>query len=302
VAPLGSIGPSTSRRPSRKRGGSNRTPLPTSILATTFLFVLSIYFLAPAAWLIINSTKSVGDLFTTGGFALGHKFALWDNLSAVFGRDKGVFIDWLWNSVLYSVVGSAAATLLAAAAGYSLAKHRFRGREAVFSIIMAGVLVPTTALAIPLYLLFSKVSLTDTRWAVLIPSMVSPFGVYLSRVYITAAVPEEMLEAARLDGASEYRIFFSMVLRVISPALVTVFLFQLVAVWNNFLLPLIMLSNDHLYPVTLGLFTWNSNVSHYPELNSLILTGSLVSVIPLVIAFLALQRYWRPGLSSGTTK
>ena len=87
-----------------------------------------------------------------------------------------------------------------------------------------------------------------------------------------------------------------------SPALVTMFLFQLVAVWNNFLLPLVMLSNDRLYPVTLGLYTWNSQVLHYPELNALIVTGSLVSVIPLVVAFLGLQRYWRPGLSSGSAK
>jgi multiple sugar transport system permease protein len=115
--------------------------------------------------------------------------------------------------VIYAGIGATCATLLASAAGFALAKYNFKGRELVFGLILGGVLVPGTALAIPLYLLMSKVHLTNTYWSVLLPSVVSPFGVYLARVYATSAIPNELLEAARVDGAGEERIFFTVALR-----------------------------------------------------------------------------------------
>jgi multiple sugar transport system permease protein len=136
--------------------------------------------------------------------------------------------------------------------------------------------------------------------SVLLPSMVSPFGVYLARVYATASIPDELLEAGRIDGASEGRIFRTVALRIMSPALVTMFLFQFVATWNNFFLPLVMPSNTRLYPVTLGLYTWNNEYGQAPLLVSYVVIGSLISVIPLVIAFLSLQRFWRSGLATGS--
>ena len=134
------------------------------------------------------------------------------------------------------------------------------------------------------------------------PSIVSPFGVYLARVYAAVAVPEEIIEAGRIDGAGEGRIFRTVVLRIMSPALVTMFLFQFVAIWNNFFLPLVMLSNTRLYPVTLGLYTWNNQYGQAPQLISYVIIGSLISVIPLVIAFLSLQRFWRSGLAAGSVR
>jgi multiple sugar transport system permease protein len=172
----------------------------------------------------------------------------------------------------------------------------------MFSTVLGGVLVPGTALAIPLYLLVSKVGLTDSYLSVLLPSMVSPFGVYLARIYAAASVPDELLAAARVDGAGELRIFATLGVRLMSPGLVTVFLFQFVAIWNNFLLPLVMLSDEHRYPVTLGLYTWNTQVTHYPEYFSLVIVGSLVSVLPLAAAFLMLQRFWRNELAAGAVK
>lgn len=136
----------------------------------------------------------------------------------------------------------------------------------------------------------------------LLPSIVSPFGVYLSRIFAASAVPDELIEAARIDGAGEVRTFFSVSIRLMSPALVTVFLFQFVGVWNNFFLPLIMLRNSDLYPVTLGLFTWNSQVSQFPEMRTLVIVGSLVSIFPLLIGFLSLQRFWQSGLGAGGVK
>ncbi|MEV8596337.1 carbohydrate ABC transporter permease [Streptomyces sp. NPDC052012] len=282
----------TSRRP--------RTGLST-VVAVTFMTAVACYMLLPVYWLLVSSTKSQGDLVTTPGF----RTADWhfgDNLSSLLAQQDGVYARWLLNSLLYAGAGAAVATLLAAAAGYALAKYTFRGREAVFSVVLGGVLVPATALALPLFLMFAELDATNTFWSVFLPSVVSPFGVYLSRIFAAASVPDEVMEAARVDGASEFRIFRTIALRLMAPALVTVFLFQFVVIWNNFLLPLIMLQDEKLYPVTLGLFTWQSQTSRLPELQTLTIVGALVSVVPIVLTFLLLQRYWRAGLAAGAVK
>ena len=125
---------------------------------------------------------------------------------------------------------------------------------------------------------------------------------YLARIYAASSVPDELLEAARLDGAGEVRTFFSVSVRLMVPALVTVYLFQFVAIWNNFFLPLIMLRDESLFPVTLGLYNWNTVVNQVPELRLYVLTGSLVSIVPLIVVFLLLQRFWRTGLGTGSLK
>jgi multiple sugar transport system permease protein len=285
------------------RASAHATPRATrsGILATAFMFVCAAYFLLPAWWLIVSSTKGPSTLYASEGFWFSQLHFL-SNLTGLFTYDGGIYWHWLANTLLYAGAGALCATLLAAAAGYALAKYDFRGRQLAFSVILGGVLVPGTALALPLYLLLSHVGLTNTYWAVFLPSIVSPFGVYLARVYAAAAIPDELIEAGRIDGASEGRIFWTVALRIMSPALVTMFLFQFVAIWNNFFLPLVMLSNTSLYPVTLGLYTWNNEYGQAPQLVSYVVIGSLISVIPLVIAFLSLQRFWRSGLTAGSVK
>jgi len=154
-------------------------------------------------------------------------------------------------------------------------------------------------LALPIFLLFAQVGLTNSVLAVVLPNIVNPFGVYLARVYADAAIPDEIVEAARLDGAGELRAFFSISSRMMTPALVTIFLFQFVGVWNNYLLPLLMFHDRDLFPVTLGLTLWNSQVVYDGSLGVLTIVGSFVSILPLVVLFLALQRYWRSGLILG---
>ncbi|MER6677430.1 carbohydrate ABC transporter permease [Streptomyces sp. NPDC000983] len=285
--------------PNRPRSAPRTTA--SAVAASVFMVLVACYMLLPVYWLLVSSTKSQGDLVSTPGFLLAD-WHLGDNLSALFTQQDGVFARWLVNSLLYAGAGAAVATLLAAAAGYALAKYTFRGREVVFSIILGGVLVPATALALPLFLLFAEVDATNTFWSVFLPSIVSPFGVYLSRIFAAASVPDEVMEAARMDGAGEFRIFRTIALRLMSPAMVTVFLFQFVVIWNNFLLPLVMLQDERLYPVTLGLFTWQSQTSRLPELQTLTIVGALVSVVPIVLTFLLLQRYWRAGLAAGAVK
>ncbi len=273
-----------------------------SIVAMTLLVLFTFYFLVPYFWLIVSSTKNAGDLFGTFGFWFAPNFNLFSNLQQLFTYQDGIFARWLLNTLLYAGVGAVVGTWLSSMAGYALAKYVFRGRNLLFSLVLGAILVPTTALALPLYLLFSGVGLTNTYWAVLLPSFVSPFGVYLSRIYAAAGVPDELLEAARVDGANEFRTY-TIALHLMIPALVTIFLFQFVAIWNNYFLPLVMLSDEKLFPVTVGLATWNVTTAGTSKfLYGLIITGALISTIPLLAGCVVLQRFWRGGLGAGSVK
>ncbi|MEU4446459.1 carbohydrate ABC transporter permease [Actinosynnema sp. NPDC050801] len=269
-------------------------------LPTFVLLLGAAYCLFPVAWVLVAATKNSGQLFSTTTFSLGS--SLFANLAELFGYRDGLFWQWVANSALYAGVGALLSAALSGVTGYALAKYSFRGRALIFNALIAGVLVPGVVLAIPQYLLMSKVGLTDTYLSVLLPSVVSPYGIYLARIYAAAAVPEDVVEAARTDGASEVRILGSIALPMMVPGLVTVFLFQFVSIWNNFMLPFIMLGDDEKFPVTLGLYTLLNQGNTTPALYTLVVTGSLVSVLPLIALFLTLQRYWRIDLLSGAVK
>jgi multiple sugar transport system permease protein len=272
---------------------------------TIAMLAATAYLLLPLVWVVVASTKSNADLFSSFGLWFADDFNLVQNLQDVFTAQGGVYAKWLRNSIVYAVVSGVGAAILATMAGYAFAKLRFPGGTALFSVILGAIMIPSTALAIPTYLLFAKVGLTDTPWAIIVPSLVSPFGVYLMRVYAEGAVDDSLLEAARVDGAGEGRIFLRVVLRLLAPGFVTVLLFQLVATWNNYFLPLIMLNTADLYPLTVGLAQWQATSaagSGAQALFSTVITGSLVSIIPLIVAFLFLQRYWQSGLTAGGVK
>jgi multiple sugar transport system permease protein len=300
--------PPSARAAERTRGRRAGTPATgprESVLSRTgamlVMAVFTLYFLTPIWWLLVASTKSRGDLTSTNALWFSD-VQLGQNLAAVFDYQGGILVKWLGNSIVYAGGGALLATLLAGMCGYAIAKYRFPGRELLFNVVLGGVLVPATALALPLFLIFSEVNATNTFWSVFLPSIVSPFGVYLTRIFAAASVPDELLEAARLDGSGEVRTFFTVSVRLMFPALVTVFLFQFVAIWNNFFLPLIMLRDSALFPVTLGLYNWNSVVNQVPELRLYVLVGALVSIVPLIFLFLLLQRFWRTGLGTGAIK
>lgn len=267
---------------------------------TVILLLGALYCLLPVAWVLIASTKSTAQLFST--FTFSPNGALLTNIHDLSAYDGGVYWQWMLNTALYAVVGAGLSALLSGMTGYALAKFRFAGRGAVFNILLAGVLVPGITLAIPQYLLLAKVGLTDSYLSVLLPSIISPYGIYLARIYAAAAVPDSLIEAARTDGAGEWRTFRSVAVPSMMPGLVTVFLFQFVAIWNNFLLPFIMLSDDHKFPVTVGLYTMLNRGNTTPALYTLVITGALLSIVPLVALFLSLQRYWRIDLLSGAVK
>ncbi|MFJ8887770.1 carbohydrate ABC transporter permease [Streptomyces sp. NPDC102402] len=290
----------------RLRGRVDRTPARPrrSLLLTVLTGLVLLYSLVPLVWLVISATKTQQGLADSFGLWFSGDFALWDNITETFSYDDGVFTRWLLNTVLYVVVGAGGATFLAVLGGYALAKFAFPGRRAVFAVVIGAVAVPGTALAVPTFLMFSKMGLTDTPWAVIIPSLISPFGLYLMWVFASQAVPAELLEAARIDGAGEVRTFFQVVLPLLAPGIVTVLLFTVVATWNNYFLPLIMLKDPDWYPLTLGLNSWNAQAATAggePVFN-LVITGSLVTVLPLIAAFLLLQKYWQSGLAAGSVK
>jgi multiple sugar transport system permease protein len=270
-------------------------------VVNTLLALVALYTLMPLSWLLVNATKDNGDLFGRPGFRLA-EFNLFSNLADLFAYQDGIFGRWLANSMLYSVAGALASTLISLLAGYAFDKYAFRGKEKLYGLVLLGILVPHTVISLPMYLMASEIGLVNTYWAVLVPGLVNPFGVYLARVFAESYVPGETLEAARIDGAGELRTFRSVALPMLSPAFMTIFLFSFTGSWNNFFLPLVMLNDSALYPVGLGLFNWNATLAQEPQFYAFVITGSLLSIVPLAAAFVALQRYWRSGLTAGAVK
>jgi multiple sugar transport system permease protein len=286
----------------RRKGAPNRAR-PSWVL-TAAMALLLIYSLLPLFWLLVNSTKTQDALFSSFGLWTAGPFALWDNIHTVFSYEHGIFARWLLNTLLYVVVGAGASTFLATFAGYGLAKFDFPGKRGVLASVIAAVAVPGSALAVPTFLMFSQLGLTNTPWAVFIPSLVTPFGMFLMWSYAQEAIPNELLEAARVDGSNEFRTFFSISSRLLAPGVISVLLLEIVGTWNNYFLPLIMLSDPKWYPLTVGLNQWSeqANTAGGEAVFNLVITGSLLTIIPIIAVFLFLQRYWQSGLAAGSVK
>ena len=278
-----------------------RTHLPV-VVGMVIIVVLTLYFLFPIYWTVIASTKATNELASTNGVWLTLPIHLEDNIRNLFSSDGGMFGRWILNSVLYAGVGGVACTVISGGAGYALAMLRFRGSRIASAVILVGTMLPATVLAFPQFLVITRLGLVNTYWAVLLPSLVSPFAVFLARMFAIQSVPIDLIEAARIDGAGEFRIATSLGATLMAPGLVTILLIQVVAIWNNFFLPLIVLNSADKLPATVGLYLWNGKITQNPEYQSLVIIGSLVSAIPLIVLFLTLQRYWRSGLATGAVK
>jgi multiple sugar transport system permease protein len=292
-------------RRSRLRGRQRAVFEPNSRLAHAIMGVGILYFILPLVWIVIAATKSQTDLLSTPALSFSTSMRLMENVRLLFKEDGGAYGRWLLNTAVYSGTSALGATSLAALAGYGMARFRFRGKRFFESALLGMIMVPGTALVMPTYLLLTRLHLVNTAWAVILPSLLSPFGAYLIRVYVAASVPEDLLDAARIDRASEARVFFQVALPLMRPAIVTVFLFTLVATWNNYFLPLVMLSDSKLYPLTVGLTQWFNTAQQESGsriLFNLVITGALLAIIPLIIAFVLLQRFWRGGVSTGSLK
>jgi multiple sugar transport system permease protein len=275
----------------------------TVSVLTACCVLFAVFTLIPLVWVIINSTKTQANIFESFGFWFASPFEFFHTFANLF-RDidgDGTYSRWFLNTVLYSAAGGGGATVLAALGGYGFARFSFAGSKALFGAVIAGLLVPITLVAVPLYLVYAKVHLINSIWGMILPSMVSPIGLYLMRTYVLLSIPRELTDAARIDGASELRIFFKIALPLMVPGLMTVLLLSVVGTWNNYILPLIIFSNNTLYPATVGMGLWSQHATTSGDANlyPLLVLGGLVTIIPMIALFALLQRYWRSGLLLG---
>jgi multiple sugar transport system permease protein len=274
----------------------------TKALVITGLTLFTIYSLAPVWWLIVSATKSQGDLYTTNGLWFAH-MNLGRNLEQLFSYQDGIFLRWMWNTLFYGFVGTAGMTLVCVACGYGLAMYEFRGRGILMGCVIGSFLVPGALLTIPSFLLYTDLDIVDTPSAIIVPSFFNAFSVYLAKVYAEGAVPPELLEAARIDGAGEYRIFFQIGARLMSTGAATIFLLGFVGMWNSFFGPLVFLRSSDKWTVMLGLYSWLKVKSDSSvDLTGMVVVGSIISLIPMVILLVSMQRYWRSGVTLGSLK
>ena len=261
------------------------------------------YFVLPLYWLAVSMTKDNGQLFSSFGLLPADSWHLLENIQAAFAYQSGIFLTWLGNSGLYSSSVALGSTMLSTLAGYAFAKHDFPLKRFWYLAILGGVLMPFSALVLPIFLLVNRFGLNDTHFGFILPALVNPFGVYLMTIFWAQSLPNELMDAAYLDGANEWQVFSRIGLPLVRNGLVTVGLFAFVDTWNSFFLPLVVLSKTELFPATVGLEVWNSTAALGEKVGyTTIITATAISFLPLLIVFILLQGYWRNGLTLGALK
>lgn len=289
----------SSRTPGR---GGRRRWTPSRAGVNALLLAVTFYTFFPLVWTVFAGIKTAGAVQTGDVLSL-RNFDIAGDFRLLWSFQHGIYGRWFLNSLLYAGVGASIGALICVAAGFAFDKYEFRGKEQLFGLVLLGVLVPTAATTLPLYLLAAKAGLVNTYWAVLVPSLVNPFGVYLARVFSAGYVPNETLEAGRIDGAGELAMFFRLGLPMLRSGYTTILLFQFSAIWNGFFLALVMLTDQHLFPVSLGLYEVNTSLSSEgPALLPVVMLGSVLAIVPLVVIFISLQRFWKAGLTAGSVK
>jgi multiple sugar transport system permease protein len=271
-------------------------------VGTAALLLVAVYVIAPIYWLVIASSKNTSQLFSTSTFLPPSHLNWVSNLKSLFSYNAGDFKWWFVNSVIYALTTATFATAVSTLAGYGLAKYRFRIRRAVFGLVVGSLIVPATALVVPLFLLEHDVGLTNTYQGVILPLLVYPFGVYFMSIFAADAVPDTLIDSCRIDGAGELSIFWRVGRPILMPGMVTLFLLSFIGTWNNYFLPLVLLETETRFPLTVGLSAWASDLNLagagqplYPE----VILGSLISVLPMLILFPFLQKYVARGLTLG---
>lgn len=273
-----------------------------TVAGTAVAALAAIYVLAPIYWLVVASSKNSSQLFSSSTFLPPSHLSWASNFRLLFTVDGGYFKYWLLNSLIYALLTATLATAVSTLCGYALAKYRFRARRLVIGLVGGSLLVPSTALVVPLFLLEHQFGLINSYQGVILPLLVYPFGVYLMSLFAADAVPDSLVDAARVDGAGEFRAFWKVSRPLLMPGMVTLFLLSFVGTWNNYFLPLVLLGTTTRFPLTVGLSAWASDLNLagagqplYPE----VILGSLVSVLPMLILFPFLQKYIARGLAFG---
>ena len=305
--------------------GAKRTP-PYRVVSIIVLVILALLFLFPLYWIVTGSMKPVTEIlnptpsffpkeFTMNNF--DRLFAkrtapLWElavPFSSQFSADhKAVYFSvgptvpaafrWLINTVFMAVAAMVITCITASMAGYALAKKRFRGRGILFSLIVCAMALPKQVILIPLIKEISALFMWDNLWAVIVPTVGWPFGVFLMKQF-SESVPGEILEAARIDGASEWYTFYSVVTPMIKPGIGALAIFTFINSWNDYFLQLIMLGSGSNYTISLGIATLQSETSI--DLG-ILMAGAALAAIPIIIVFLIFQKYFTQGITMGAVK
>ncbi|WEV53281.1 carbohydrate ABC transporter permease [Bifidobacterium sp. ESL0704] len=276
-----------------------------NILLHLVMLIMVLYCVIPLIWLLLSATKTNEGLYNSPGLWFAKDNVFFQNIKDTFQFQDGIYPRWLFNTLFYAIVAGVGSSIFATFAGYAIATMKFPGRGALLWITLIFMSIPTTVITVPLFLMYSKIGFINNPWSVIVPQLSSPFGLYLMIIYCQSSIPISLVEAAKLDGANTWRIFWKIAFPLVSPGFVTVLLFALVGVWNNYFLPLIMLQDTRDYPLTVGLNVWmkmGGDATLHSVPNNLILTGSFIAIIPLIIAFLFLQKYWQSGLTAGSVK
>jgi len=285
-------------------GWSGRT------IVTVVVAVFVLFFAIPLVWLLLATTKSARGLIVDNPFAPGSLSGLSTNWSQLFAFQDGAVTTWMGNSALYAV-GALIITLVASIpAGYALALTEFRFRRLLLVLTLVVMLIPNTALVLPIFLELNAVGLIGSSLSVILPMSFFPFGVYLTYIYFSTSIPRDLLSAARIDGCREFQVFTKIALPLAAPIVALVAFFSFVQNWNNFFLPFVMLPSSDGYPVQVGLtsllastpaFNPSSAGAQSVQLPTLAL-ATVVSVLPVLIVFLVSQRFLVAGMTAGGTK
>jgi multiple sugar transport system permease protein len=285
------------------------------VLAIVVLAFFSVFFVVPLVWLLLAPTKSTTQLDGLHGevpFSFGSFDQLAHNFNQLVGFEDGIIWTWLGNSVFYSLAALVITILITIPAGYALAMTKFRLRRALLITTLMVMLIPNTALALPIFLELSAIHVFGSPLAVILPFSFFPFGVYLTYIYFSTTMSHDLLDAARIDGAGELRVFSRIAMPLATPVIALVGFFSFVGNWNNYFLPFILEPGAQQIPIQVGLAQLISSTPEFNPTNgaSLALSitlpelafATLISVAPVLIIFLFSQRFLVSGLTAGATK
>ena len=297
----GSAPAASPRRPHRR---ALKNPLPALVLA---LFL--VFFVLPVLWLVLAATKTDDQLVHDNPLSFGSWHALRANWDALTAYQGDAILQWLRNSAIYSFLALAVTLTVAIPAGYALAMTEFRGRRTLLIATLIVMLMPNATLVVPLFLEINAVHLIGSMWSIILPYAFYPFGVYLAYIYFSTALPRDLLDAARLDGCSEFGVFRRVALPLAAPIVALVGFFSFVANWTNYFLPYVLLPSSDQFPVQVGLGTLLDDVPQFnPTVGALavqrpeLALATLLAITPVLIVFLFSQRFLVAGMLAGATK
>ena len=282
---------------SKKVGGRKRQV--RSLLATLLMFVTAAILMVPFYFMFLSSLKSGTEILRNGlSLTFDPGISSFQNYAALNTYRDGIYWHWYKSSAIIMVLQTVIGLVFASIVGYGLAMYRFRGRNAVFTLVLILMMVPFEILLLPLYRMLIRFHLTDTYFGVVMPYLVPPFMIFFFRQYVLG-LPRELLEAARIDGCSDYGIFFKVMVPNMIPAYGAMTILSCMNSWNNLLWPLIVLNTNEKFTIPIGMGT---TITPYGDAFDVLMPGAVMAVVPIIVIYLFCQKTFIAGLTSGSVK